>query len=318
MAYIEKIKNESGKIFYYLTKSIRLPDNKFKKIRISFENKPTKIEIEKALSEIEKKYNTSTINKQFLTNEQLEIIDELKDAYLIYVDKLPLTVQDKFEQDFYIRFTYNTNAIEGNRLSLNQTAMILKDKLIPNGIEAKDYNEAINGRDALNYLKTYTEKLTIEFIEKINFELTKNTGVIYCGKIRFFPVMITNSEHIPPEAEKVKSMLELAFKDYYTNRRKKIHPLINAFLLHAQIANIHPFEDGNGRTSRALMNWSLFRDNYPRFYIPYEKREEYYKALEKYDNNNIKEYCNDMFNLTINQYKQLSTKKDKRVGGLVS
>lgn len=312
MAYLEKIKNESGKTFYYLTKSVRLSGNKFKKIRVSFHKKPSKAEIEKALKEIEKEYGKLTEEFQFLTSHQLEILDELKDAYSDYVDKLPPTVQDKFEQDFYIRFTYNTNAIEGNRLSLNQTAMILKDKQIPTGIETKDYNEAINGRDALNYIKQYKEKLSFELVEKINEELTKNTGVMYSGRIRFFPVMITNSDHIPPEADDVKPMLEKAFKEYYSNKRKKIHPVINAYLLHAQIAHIHPFEDGNGRTSRALMNWSLIMDKYPRFYIPFEKRGEYYKALEKYDKGELKEYCQDMFDLTIGQYKQLSTKKGKK------
>ena len=244
-----------------------------------------------------------------MTNNQLEVLNELKEAYSNYVDKLPSTVQDKFEQDFYIRFTYNSNAIEGNRLTLNQTAMILKDKQIPTGIEIRDYNEAINGRDALNYIKEYKGKLTVDFIEKINKEILKNTGeVTYPGRIRFFPIMISNSEHTPPEAEDVKPMLEKAFKEYYSNKRKKIHPVINAYLLHGAIAHIHPFEDGNGRTARTIMNWAFIQENYPKFYIPFKKRPEYYEALEKFDNNNLKEYCQEMFNLTINQYKQLSTK----------
>lgn len=301
MVYIDKIK--SGKrTFYYLGKTIRIGQNKWKKLRIRLgEKEPSKEEIKSKLKDL-KLEEYEIYNKDYLDSDKLEIIEDFREVYNNHLKKIPKTIVEKEESDFIIRFTYNSNAIEGNRLTLRDTYLIIKEKQIPSGAPPKDYNEAINGREALEFIKSYKGKLTTEFIEKLNYILTKNTGFIYPGRIRFFPVKIEGADFIPPESDKVKPLLNKMIKFYYDNK-KKIHPFVLACLIHAQFVEIHPFEDGNGRTGRALMNWSLMKSNYPKIFIPVKVRSKYYEAIDLHNKKDIKGYCTKMFETVIDQIK---------------
>lgn len=306
MAYIDKIKS-GNKTFYYLGKTIRLQENKWKKIRIKLGNKPpSKQLIKKKLKELRlEEYDI--YNGDYIDAHKLEIVDDFKEVYKNHLKKIPKTVRKKEESDFVIRFTYNSNAIEGNRLTLRDTYLIIKEKQIPTGAEPKDYNEAINGKEALEFLKNYKGKLTIEFIEKLQYIITKNTGLIYPGRIRFFPVDISGSNFTPPSEKEVPKLLKEMIEFYYENK-KKYHPFALACLIHGKFEEIHPFEDGNGRVGRALMNWVLMKENYPKLYIPVAKLQKYYEALDFHNEKKYKEYCNLMFELMIDQIN-LSTNR---------
>lgn len=305
MVYVDKLKSKN-KEFYYLGKTIRLGENKWKKIRIKLGNKkPAKELIKRKLGELKlQEYNI--YNKDYIDADKLEVIDDFKEVYKNHLKKIPKTVLEKEETDFTIRFTYNSNAIEGNRLTLRDTYLIIKEKQIPSGSEPKDYNEAVNGKEALDFLKNYKGKLTIEFIEKLQFILTKNTGLVYPGRIRFFPVTISGANLIPPNEKEVPKLLNELIKFYYENK-KKYHPFIMACLFHGKFEEIHPFEDGNGRTGRALMNWILMKENYPKLYVSVKNLRDYYEALDFHNEKRYKEYCNKMFGLFLEQFK-LSTK----------
>lgn len=301
MAYVDKIKS-GKKTFYYLGKTIRIGENKWKKIRIKLgEKEPTKEEIRKKLKELKlEEYNV--YNKDYLDANKLEVIDDFKEVYNNHLKKIPKTVVEKEEADFVIRFTYNSNAIEGNRLTLRDTYLIIKEKQIPSGAPAKDYNEAINGREAFEFIKNYKRKLTTDFFEKLNGILTKNTDVVYSGRIRFFPVKIEGADFTPPESEKVNPLLKDMIKFYYDNKRK-IHPFVLACLIHAQFVEIHPFEDGNGRTGRALMNWILMEAGYPKVFVPVKLRQKYYEAIDIHNKKDVKGYCEKMFEVVVEQFK---------------
>lgn len=301
MAYIDKIKS-GKKTFYYLGKTIRISASKWKKIRIKLgEKKPTKEEVRKKLKEL-KLEEYKVYNKDYLDADKLEVIDDFKEVYYNHLKKIPKTVAEKEESNFIIRFTYNSNAIEGNRLTLRDTYLIIKEKQIPSGAPPKDYNEAINGREAFEFIKKYKGKLTIEFLEKVNLILTKNTGVIYPGRVRFFEVKIEGTDFIPPEPEKVKILLRKMIKFYYENKRK-IHPFVLACLVHAKFVEIHPFEDGNGRTGRALMNWILMQAGYPKVFVPVKSRQKYYEAIDIHNEKNVKGYCEKMFEVVMEQFR---------------
>jgi len=312
MTYIETIKR-NNKEYYYLTKNIRIDSNKWKKIRIFLGNKkPTETELKKHLEKIEKKSKPflKTSNYTYLSEQDAETLQDLKESYAKWLKKIPASVKEKLNEDFVIRFTYHTNAIEGNRLTLRQTALILKDKVIPSGIRAEDYNEAINGKECLEYLKTYKGELNTKLIEKINGILTKNTGVVYGGRIRFFDVQIQGSNHVPPTHTEVKKHL-LNFFKWYSANKNKLHPFELAALSHAKLTWIHPFEDGNGRTARTIMNFILTKKGYPMFFIPFEKREEYYQSLDIADKGKYKEYTNKMLQLIIDQIRIYKHDKKK-------
>lgn len=305
MTYIDKVKS-GDKTFYYLGKTIRMGADKWKKLRIKLgTKKPSKKLISEKLKEL-KLEELDIYNKDYIDANKLEVIDDFKEVYQNHRKKLPKTVIDKEESDFVIRFTYNSNAIEGNRLTLRETYLIIKEKQIPSGAPPKDYNEALNGKEALDFLKKYKGKMTIEFIEKINEVLTKNTGVIYPGRIRFFPVKIEGTDYVPPDEKDVPKRLKDMIRFYYSNK-SKYHPFVTACLIHAKFVEIHPFEDGNGRTGRALMNWVLMKAGYPKLYIPVNKRQKYYEAIDFHNAKKYKQYCNKMFELMIEQVN-LSTK----------
>lgn len=301
MAYIDKIKS-GKKNFYYLSKTIRLGPDKWKKIRINIgAEKPSRELIAEKLKELRLE-QYSVYNEGYIDASKLEIIDDFKEAYQTHLKKLPKTIIEKEEDDFIIRFTYNSNAIEGNRLTLRDTYLIIKEKQIPSGAPPKDYNEAINGREALDYLKKYKGKLTIAFIEKLNGILTKNTGVLYPGRIRFFPVKIQGADFTPPDNKEVRGLLKRMIKFYYENKNK-LHPFVLSCLIHARFVEIHPFEDGNGRTGRALMNWALMSAGYPKLFIPVKNRQQYYEAIDLHNLKKYKEYCTKLFEIMIEQIK---------------
>ena len=301
MAYIDKIK-AGKKTFYYLGKTIRIGENKWKKIRIKLgEKEPTREEVGKKLKELRLE-EYKVYNENYLDANKLEIIDDFKEVYNNHLKQIPKTIAEKEEADFLIRFTYNSNAIEGNRLTLRDTYLIIKEKQIPSGAPPKDYNEAINGREAFEFIKKYRGKFTTEFLEKVNEILTQNTGVVYPGRVRFFPVKIEGAEHIPPEPEEVRPLLKKMIKFYYDNK-KKIHPFVLACLVHAKFEEIHPFEDGNGRTGRALMNWVLMQAGYPKVFVSVKLRPQYYEALDFYNGKKVKGYCEKMFEVVVEQFR---------------
>ena len=299
MAYIDRIKS-GDKTFYYLGKTLRIGPDKWKKIRVKLgTKKPSKEAIAKKLKEL-KLEEYMVYNEDYIDADKLEIIDDFKEVYQTHLKNLPKTLVEKEESDFIIRFTYNSNAIEGNRLTLRDTYLIINEKQIPSGAPPKDYNEAINGREAFDFLKEYKGKLTIEFIEELNGILTKNTGVIYSGRIRFFTVKISGSDFIPPDEKDVSRLLKEMINFYYNNKNK-FHPFVMACLIHAKFVEIHPFEDGNGRTGRALMNWILIKAGYPKLFVPVKNRQQYYEAIDFHNLKKYKEYCNNMFELMLGQ-----------------
>jgi Fic family protein len=304
MTYVETIKRNK-KEYYYLTKNVRLNQNKWKKIRVFLgDKKPSRKEIQQYTQEIEERSKPflRASNYTYLSEQDAETLQDLKESYIAWLKRIPKSVKEKLNEDFVIRFTYHSNAIEGNRLTLRQTALILKDKVIPSGVRAQDYNEAINGKECLDFIKSYNGELNTKLLQKVNGILTKNTGVVYGGRIRFFDVRIQGSTHIPPSHMEVKKHIR-NFLKWYSANKNKLHPFELATLIHAKLTWIHPFEDGNGRTARAIMNFILMKKGFPMFFIPIEKREEYSQSLEIADKRHYKDYVSKMLHLIIDQIR---------------
>src|SRR3989344_6385876 len=127
MAYVDRIKS-GKKTFYYLGKTIRIGEGEWKKIRVKLgEKEPTKEEISKKLKELRLE-EYKVYNGDYLDADKLEIIDDFKEVYNNHLKNIPKTIAEKEESDFVIRFTYNSNAIEGNRLTLRDTYLIINEK----------------------------------------------------------------------------------------------------------------------------------------------------------------------------------------------
>ena len=290
MVYLEKIRRGS-KTYYYLTKNFRVSDKKWRKIRKYVGDKPpTKEQTKKAVREIEKEALKKGLMKPtskhtYLSDEEAEKLQDLKEVFSKWYGKLSVVERKKNEEDFVVRFTYNSNAIEGNRLSLRETSMILTENIIPAGATPNDYNEAINSKDCYKFMKEYNGEFNQKFLLKIHELLTKNTNCKIVGSYRDHEARISGSEWTPPSHEKVKEEMRKVFQWYYS-AKKKLHLVELGAILHNKLVRIHPFVDGNGRTSRVVMNWILMKNKFPLFYIELRDKIKYYEAVEEGDKGN--------------------------------
>jgi hypothetical protein len=209
MVYLEKIER-GGKTYYYVTKNFRVSDKKWKKIRKYIGDKPpSKEQTKKAVEKIEKEALKKGLMKPaskyaYLSDDEAEKLQDLKEVFNKWYGKLSAVEIKKYEEDFVVRFTYNSNAIEGNRLSLRETSMILTENIIPAGASPNDFNEAINSKDCYGFMKEYGGEFNQKFLLKIHKLLTKNTNCKIVGSYRDHEVRISGSEWVPPIHEKKK------------------------------------------------------------------------------------------------------------------
>ncbi len=281
MSFIEK-QHHGNHEYYYLVKNVRISPAKVKKYRIFLGRTiPENEVLRKYLLTIEKTALSEKFESKWLPKAILEKVDDLIAASMIDNTHTE-SIQPK---DFLVRFTYNTNAIEGNRLNLRQTALILVDKVTPEGANAKDVMEALNSVDAWQYVNTYKGGLTISFLKRIQLEVTKNTPCRIQGNFRDGYVLIAGSEHVPPSAEEVQIMIEKLILEH-RQLKNNLHPVKLAAYLHNRIVNIHPFTDGNGRTARLILNWVLIKNKLPPVIIEFSIKEKYYAAIEEGDKGN--------------------------------
>ncbi len=290
MVYLEKLERKS-RTYYYITKNFRVSDKKWKKIRKYVGDKPpSKEQTKKAAEEIEAEALKKGLMKPaskygYLDDAEAEKLQDLKEVFNKWYGKLGVVEKRKYENDFVVRFTYNSNAIEGNRLSLRETSMVLTENIIPAGATPNDYNEAINSKDCYGFMKGYKGGFNQKFLLKVHELLTKNTKCKLIGNYRDHDVRISGSEWIPPSHEKVRGDMRKVFQWYYS-AKKKLHPVELGAILHNKLVRIHPFADGNGRTSRVVMNWVLMENKFPMFYVERRDKIKYYEAVEEGDKGN--------------------------------
>ncbi len=277
MSFIEKQRH--GKhYYYYLVKNVRISPTKAKKVRIFLgRDVPKHDELQKFFLEIEKKAASEYTGK-WLSKDLVERLEDLRASVVVF-HKTP---GDALPKDFLVRYTYNTNAIEGNKLTLRQTALVLSDKIAPEGARTNDVIEALNSLDAWEFVKKYRGKLNKKFVCKLQYEITKNTSCRIQGDFRDSDVGILGSEHIPPKPSEVPTLIQKLFEEY-NELKKELHPIELATLIHNKLVKIHPFTDGNGRTSRLLMNWILQRNRFPAVIIEVTNKERYYSCIEHAD-----------------------------------
>ncbi|HQT44692.1 MAG TPA: Fic family protein, partial [Candidatus Micrarchaeota archaeon] len=232
---------------------------------------------------------------KWLQKDDVERLEDLKYAATRFYELPPET-----QGDFLVRFTYNTNAIEGNPLSLRQTALILNDGVSPQGARAQDVIEAFNGKDAWLCAKNYRKQPTAAFLRKLQYEVTKNTPCRIQGRFRDSEVKISGSNWLPPKPGQVPAFIESMLKEFKSGR--KLHPIERAAWVHNKVAQIHPFTDGNGRTARLIMNWILMRNSFPPIVIDARNKEIYYKMLEMADKGDHKPFAKFLATQMLEQY----------------
>lgn len=180
-----------------------------------------------------------------------------------------------------LQWTYHSNAIEGNTLTLKETKVALEGMTI-GGKTLREHVEAINHRDAILFVEdlvTKQQPLDEYSIKSLHQLVLKNIDADNAGRYRQVNVLISGANHKPPQAVQVPEQME-AFIEWYTTDAQALHPVERAARVHGEFVKIHPFTDGNGRTSRLLMNLVLMQSGFPATVIEVEQRLAYYEALD--------------------------------------
>ena len=206
-------------------------------------------------------------------------IDQLK-SQLEALRPLPEhTVRTLHEQQI-LEWTYHSNAIEGNTLTLKETKVVLEGITI-GGKSMREHFEAINHHEAIAYVETVVsgkEALSEWHIKNMHQLVLKNIDDRNAGRYRQQNVVIAGASHTPTDFLHLpQAMNELMA--WYQNAND-LHPLIRAARLHVDFVGIHPFVDGNGRTARLLMNCELLRCGYLPVILCVEQRLAYYDTLD--------------------------------------
>jgi len=276
--FVEK-RQQGSDIKYYLVHSYREKEG-VKKIRKYLGLNLTSDELLKAKQSAEKLIlsKVEELSTQIflfkLTRKQVELMNE-------YNKKLLIKHFDNTEwRRFTEEFVYNTNAIEGSTVERDDVPIILHKKTTsdPEELETKGVAKAIN------YIKETKEELTLEFIKKLH--KTCFTGSkSFSGEFRKVDVVIKNSRGEIMHAGTPKEQVVYSLKDlirWYDTNKHKFKPLVLAAIIHNQFEHIHPFQDGNGRVGRLLLNYILIKNNYPPINIQLDDRAEYYHSLQEY------------------------------------
>lgn len=208
-------------------------------------------------------------------------LDQLK-AKLDNYRPLPKSVVDNLYENLVLNWTYHSNAIEGNTLTLQETKVALEGITI-GGKTLREHFEATNHRDAILYVDELVQKqepLTEWSIKQLHSLVLKNIDDDNAGQYRKVNVLIAGAQHTPPDSLMVPEQMQVMM-NWYQNAAQLLHPVERAARLHGDLVKIHPFTDGNGRTSRLVMNLSLMQAGFPAALIHIDQRLDYYQALDK-------------------------------------
>lgn len=217
-------------------------------------------------------------------NKLLQECDTLK-ARLSGLRPLPAEALKKIEEAFAIEYTYESNRIEGNTLTLQETELVVNEGVTIAGKSMREHLEAINHAEAIDYIKDFAKngiEISERTIKEIHALVLHGINRENAGRYRSVPVMISGSTHVPPQPYLLEKQMEDFIIKFREMEAEKVHPVLIAAFLHDELVRIHPLIDGNGRTSRLLMNLYLLRNGFTLVALKGNNEEKisYYKALE--------------------------------------
>lgn len=218
-----------------------------------------------------------------------------------------------YEKDFELKFTHNSTAIEGNTLTLMETKVVLEDGISIGGKNLREIYEVVNHKKAYDYVKkciAENKPLTENIVKDLHAILTEN--IIIGGIYRNQEVRISGAGFTPPAGNE----MYMQIKGFYEDLKNKsdLNPIERAAWTHAEFVRIHPFIDGNGRTSRLLMNYQLMIQGFLPVSVDKENRLDYYNALEQYAVNGdlqpFADFVAELEEKQLNEYLKLITERE--------
>lgn len=181
-----------------------------------------------------------------------------------------------------IEYTYESNRIEGNTLTLQETGLVISEGITIGGKRLHEHLAAINHQEAIDYIRALATGLTelnAYQVNAIHALILRGIDPAGTGLYRTVPVTISGARHVPPQPFLIHKLMEELFI-FYSGQKDALHPVLLAAEMHRRLVTIHPYIDGNGRTARLVMNLILLRHGYPIANISADQRLAYYNALE--------------------------------------
>lgn len=262
-------KKTGEQTYYYLEHSVREGDKVIKK------EKYLGKEIPKDIDKIMKEFIIELYKEKWFSD-----FEQIKKRYTQEQKIMPPSSRAKQKMTFAVKFTYNTQKIEGSTLSLKDTANLLERGITPNEKPINDVTEAEEHNKVFYEMLEYKKDLSLQIVLYWHKKLFEKTKPDAAGKIRNHQVGISLSKYTPPMPSELDFLIK-DFFDWYRRNKDKLNPVELSAIVHLKWVTIHPFGDGNGRISRLMMNFVLHKHGYPMLDIPYTKRNSYYTALER-------------------------------------
>ena len=223
------------------------------------------------------------IDRRYRSNESLLTLIEKKKKELDNRRELTEGEIERLNEEFTVEYTYNSNAIEGNTLTLRETDLVLRGLTIDRK-PLKDHMEAVGHKEAFEFVSELVKQnkpLSERIIKQIHFLVlvgNKDDRGVY----RKVPVRIMGAKHEPVQPYMIEPKMEELLKSFMEGKE---HIITKLARFHIEFEGIHPFIDGNGRTGRLLVNLELMKAGYPPIDIKFTDRMEYYKAFDEYHEN---------------------------------
>lgn len=216
--------------------------------------------------------------------DRLLVEIDRKKALLDSKRPLPAATVNSIRQAVRLEWTYHSNALEGNTLTLRETQVVLEGLTVGGGKTLREHLEVINHAHAVDFLEDLVarrEPLSQTVVRQLHALILRGIDDAHAGAYRHVPVAISGSQHVPPSPAEVAPMMSDLLA-WLGNDGQALHPVRRAARFHHRFVFIHPFVDGNGRTARLLMNLILVSEGYPPAIIKAdpERRIAYLDALE--------------------------------------
>ena len=205
---------------------------------------------------------------------------------------LSAEIVGQLRRNMEIEYTYNSNAIEGNTLTLRETQLVIREGVTISGKSLNEHLEAKNHPKAIEYVENLAESTGLSEAEVLKVHEIIFSGILEnAGNYRNGQVYIEGSAYMPPPAFEVPGLMR-ELLDWLEKNPQELRPIEKAAVFHYRLVAIHPFDDGNGRAARLMMNLVLIRHGYPMTVIKNVDRRKYYDTLRKADGGDLKPFVN--------------------------